>query len=62
MPRIVKVIRCLSKGDYAIIEVELDHGGAAEVYVGGEGTEIDHRGKCKFYITPPWARPKQSRK
>jgi hypothetical protein len=61
MAHIVKVIRMLNKGHYGLAEVELDDGGRAVVYVGGEVRVILHNQVIKAYVVPPWTRPKQSR-
>jgi hypothetical protein len=52
----------LNKGHYGLAEVELDDGGRAVVYIGGECKVILHNQVIKAYIIAPWQRPGQSKK
>ncbi len=50
MSKIIKIIGWQNKGDYALVTVQLDHGGEAVVYVGGSVEEYFAHGRLSAFI------------
>jgi hypothetical protein len=50
MTKIISVIHFQNKGDYALVNVLLEDGTEAQVYIGGECEVFFHKGTVKAFV------------